>query len=306
MALAPLPQLPAWIQTDLFRTAAIRDLRFAEALRLPEDLHYIMRCYLRGDAAFIAEPMVHVRRHDSNSYKAPEEMLRPVIRSLQLLAESSSPPQRRALSVRIGNAWLALGYHHWGRSSLTASGAYMRAALKPGRRFNAIAHSAAASMRHSCAGLIGPPVASDDRRRHLVPSAGAQYGRSSLGVVLARAVSFFMLPVYTRYLSTAIQGPAAAGHDDGYREHPVRRWHDLRDGTLLLSDERHACAERLCAPHSCWSCRSLSPQGSPSPSARRGFGGTTTRCRHSGAGTYRWREPGTRYDGLRPAELAYS
>jgi glycosyltransferase involved in cell wall biosynthesis len=145
-ALAPLPQLPAWIQTDLFRTAAVRDLRFAEELRLGEDLHYIMRCYLRGRAAFIGEALVHVRRHDSNSYRGPEEMLVPVIDALELLrGEMLGRDHRRVLSERIGNAWIARGYHEfWEGHPMSGAAAYLRAALKPGRRANAIAHAAAA------------------------------------------------------------------------------------------------------------------------------------------------------------------
>jgi glycosyltransferase involved in cell wall biosynthesis len=141
-ALAPLPQLPAWIQTDLFRTAAVRDLRFAEELRLGEDLHYIMRCYLRGGAAFIAEALVHVRRHDSNSYKGHADMLVPVIRALEMLrGEVLEPVRRRALAIRLGRGWVALGYHNfWDGNAGAAALAYAHAAAFPIGRGNALLH----------------------------------------------------------------------------------------------------------------------------------------------------------------------
>ncbi|MGE5093035.1 MAG: glycosyltransferase family 2 protein [Bacillota bacterium] len=141
-ALAPLRQLPAWIQTSLLRAAATADLRFPEGIRLAEDLHYIMRAYLRGRAAYIAEPLVAVRRHEQNSYRTHAEMLRPVIRVLELLQrEPLAPPHRSALRLRTGRAWLELAhFHFWDGSPLTAAVAYARAAWFPGHRGNALLH----------------------------------------------------------------------------------------------------------------------------------------------------------------------
>lgn len=140
--LGALTQLPAWIQTNLVRTAAVRDLRFREELRLAEDLHYIMRCYTRGLAAYIDEPLVHVRRHDSNSYRGHGDMLGPVIEALRLLAgEPLSAERRRALSTRLARGWLELGFHHyWNGNPITSATAYARAAAAPGLRRNAIMH----------------------------------------------------------------------------------------------------------------------------------------------------------------------
>jgi glycosyltransferase involved in cell wall biosynthesis len=145
LTLAPLGQLPAWIQTDLFRSSRVRDLRFSEQLTLAEDLHYIMRTYLRGQVAFVPDQLVEVRRHDSNSYQQHEEMLVPVIDSLRLLQqEMMRPEQRRALEVRMGRAWVALGYKHfWDGEMGGAAKAYSRAALYPGRRLNSLLHVAA-------------------------------------------------------------------------------------------------------------------------------------------------------------------
>lgn len=144
-ALVPLRQLPAWVQTSLLRAAATADLRFPEGIRLAEDLHYIMRAYRRGRAAYIAEPLVAVRRHEQNSYDAHADMLRPVIRVLELLQqEPLAPRHRSALRRRTGRAWLELAHHNfWNGSPLTAALAYARAARFPGHRGNALLHLAA-------------------------------------------------------------------------------------------------------------------------------------------------------------------
>lgn len=145
-ALAPLRQLPAWVQTCLLRAGAAADLRFPEGIRLAEDLHYILRAYLRGGAAWIAEPLVAVRRHDQNSYQTHAQMLRPVIRVLEMLRnEPLSPSHRHALRVRTGRAWLELAhFNFWDGSLPTAVGAYARAARYPGHRGNALLHLLAA------------------------------------------------------------------------------------------------------------------------------------------------------------------
>jgi glycosyltransferase involved in cell wall biosynthesis len=142
--LAPLRQLPAWIQTTLLRTAATGDLRFPEGVRLAEDLHYILRAYRRGRAAYIPEPLVAVRRHEQNTYRSHSEMLRPVIGVLEMLQEEPlAPAHRHALHVRIGRAWLELAHDHfWQGSALTAARAYARAAGFPGHRGNALLHLA--------------------------------------------------------------------------------------------------------------------------------------------------------------------
>ena len=148
VTLGPLSQLPAWIQTDLFRASRVRDLRFAEQLTLAEDLHYIMRAYLRGPVAYVADQLVEVRRHDSNSYQQHDEMLVPVIESLSMLQlEMMRPAQRRALKLRLGRAWMALGYTKFWRGDVVAAArAYSRAALYPGHRLNSLLHVAAAPL----------------------------------------------------------------------------------------------------------------------------------------------------------------
>lgn len=147
-ALGPLDQLPAWIQTDLFRAERVRDLRFPEEMRLAEDLHYIMRAYRRGGAGFVPEPLVDVRRHADNSYQRHAEMLKPVLQALYLLrSEALSPAHRQALKIRLGRAWLALGYQYFwdGRPALAAA-TYARAATYPGQRVNALLHVAASPL----------------------------------------------------------------------------------------------------------------------------------------------------------------
>ena len=143
--LAPLVQLPAWIQTDLFRSRAVGHVRFSTALRLAEDLHYILRAYPLGKAAYIAEPLVDVRRHEHNSYDGHGDMLLPVIEALELVA--TEPFELRhlpALRLRIGRAWMELAhYHFWHGQAGLAARAYGRAVRCPGLRRNALIHLAA-------------------------------------------------------------------------------------------------------------------------------------------------------------------
>ncbi len=142
VALGPLAGLPAWIQTDLLRASLTRDLRFAEPLRLAEDLHYIMRAYTRGAAAFLPDALAEVRRHGTNSYSVPAEMLQPVLEALQMLErEALSPPQRRALRTRIARAWRGIGYHEfWNGRVSSAVSAYARAAAMGEQRRDALRH----------------------------------------------------------------------------------------------------------------------------------------------------------------------
>ena len=143
--LGPLVQLPAWIQTNLFRARPVGQLRFSTALRLAEDLHYIMRAYPLGKAAYIADPLVDVRRHEHNSYDGHGDMLVPVIEALELLAaEPFDSRHLPALRVRTGRAWLELAHHQfWHGQAVHAAWAYARAALYPGLRRNALLHLAA-------------------------------------------------------------------------------------------------------------------------------------------------------------------
>jgi glycosyltransferase involved in cell wall biosynthesis len=141
-SLVGLEQFPTWVQTVLLRRDAVADLRFPAGVAQNEDQHYMYRVYARVRAAWIADPLVEVRRHGENSYRSAAEKLVPDISALELLArEPFAPRHRHALRRRIGRAWAALGYHHfWHRSPLGAGRAYLRSLAYPGTRLGAATH----------------------------------------------------------------------------------------------------------------------------------------------------------------------
>ncbi len=145
VSLVATHQFPAWIQTVLMRAECTQGIEFPEDMRLSQDYCYMLRIYARARAAYIAEPLVEVRRHASNSYRTPEEKLRPDIDALTRVSrEVRSAAQRDAIRRRLGRAWLSLGHHHfWRGDARLATAAYLRAFAMPGSRLNALKHLAA-------------------------------------------------------------------------------------------------------------------------------------------------------------------
>jgi glycosyltransferase involved in cell wall biosynthesis len=138
-------QFPAWIQTALIRAECTHGIEFPEDMRLSQDYCYMLRIYSVARAAFIRQPLVEVRRHASNSYRRPEEKLRPDIDALTRVSrEVRDPAQRDAVRRRLGRAWLSLGHHHfWRGEAAPAVGAYIEAIQLPGSKLNALKHLAA-------------------------------------------------------------------------------------------------------------------------------------------------------------------
>jgi glycosyltransferase involved in cell wall biosynthesis len=145
VSLVATRQFPAWIQTVVMRAECTRDIEFPADMRLSQDYCYMLRIYAVARAAFIREPLVEVRRHGTNSYRQPEEKLRPDIDALSRVAgEVRDPMQRDAVLRRLGRGWLSLGHHHfWRGEAKPAVDAYLKAMQMPGSRLNALKHLAA-------------------------------------------------------------------------------------------------------------------------------------------------------------------
>lgn len=141
-ALAATGEMATWVQTILVKSAAVHDLRFPEGIKLCEDYHYMLRVYERVQAAYIDEVLVEVRRHDSNSYTDPLQMLEPKAAVISMVLEGiESENHRKILSCRLGKAWGAVGYlYFWNGDILKSASAYFKAIKYKGSIWNALKH----------------------------------------------------------------------------------------------------------------------------------------------------------------------
>jgi glycosyltransferase involved in cell wall biosynthesis len=135
-----LSQYPAYLQATVLRASQVRDLRFPPGVAQSEDLHYMLRVYQRGQAAFIDEPLVEVRRHGSNSYRSLLVKEESDVAVLRMLArEPMSDVHAAALRRRTGRAWVGLSYHYYHRRHLLAAAhAALRALPYAGSRMQAL------------------------------------------------------------------------------------------------------------------------------------------------------------------------
>jgi glycosyltransferase involved in cell wall biosynthesis len=162
-ALGGLHELPSWLQTVVLRADAVRGLRFDGDLPLCQDLHYMLRVYLRVRAAYVDEVLVDVRRHAGNSYQTGADVLEPRIRALRCVARDGVPRgYEPVLRRRLGRAWVSLGYHHfWTGRLSSAARAYGRALAYPGTRHTALTHllalPSAPLMRRLCGARASLP-----------------------------------------------------------------------------------------------------------------------------------------------------
>jgi glycosyltransferase involved in cell wall biosynthesis len=135
-----LSQYPAYLQATLLRADRVRDIRCPPGVVQSEDLFYMLKVYQRGQAAFIPEPLVEVRRHSSNSYNELRTKGEADLQILLRLArEPMSPEHARALREKTGRAWIGMAYHDFHhRRPVAAARASIRALAYAGSRLAAL------------------------------------------------------------------------------------------------------------------------------------------------------------------------
>ena len=140
--LAGTGEMATWVQTILVKSEAVRGLKFPEGVKLCEDYHYMLRVYERVQAAYIEESLVEVRRHGSNSYIDPLQMLEPKAAAIAMvLNDIESEDHRKILRWRLGKAWGAVGYaYFWSGDILKSARGYLKAVRYKGSMWNALKH----------------------------------------------------------------------------------------------------------------------------------------------------------------------
>lgn len=136
-------EIPAYLQTMLFRTAVAKDLSFAaDGLYkgLCEDWNFCLRVYRRCQVGFIETPLVEVRRHGSNTTSRLSDAPYAHLAALRLLeGEALSKAERRALRRRVGRAVIAVGLQNVAQGRLrAASYSFIRALAYDGARLSAL------------------------------------------------------------------------------------------------------------------------------------------------------------------------
>jgi glycosyltransferase involved in cell wall biosynthesis len=118
--LVSFDEIPAWVQTILFRRKAVDGLGFSvrhgprgsrSALCL--DITFCLQAFRNGAVGFLKEPLVEVRRHGENATSRAADMPHAKLAALQLLADASlTHSQRTALDWRVGRALISSGLQH--------------------------------------------------------------------------------------------------------------------------------------------------------------------------------------------------
>lgn len=145
-ALAPCAEMPGWIQATVHRKTVLEGMRPKLGAMDAEDLYFQLQVYVRARAAFIAEPLVEVRRHGSNSYTSSDQVRDGVLSVVQEVERvvPLTASQRRVLRRRIGSEFCRRGYRwFWAHDAVRAASYYLQALRWPGSRMNALAHLAA-------------------------------------------------------------------------------------------------------------------------------------------------------------------
>jgi len=109
-----MAQFPAYLQATVVRADAASGVRFPPGIAQADDLFFMLQVYQRGAAAFIPEPLVEVRRHQSNSYRDLMTKVEADLAVLRMLARRPMSAKHAALiHRRVGRAWLGLAYHYF-------------------------------------------------------------------------------------------------------------------------------------------------------------------------------------------------
>ena len=129
-------------QTLFFRRSVAQGLEFAPSLRQSEDLHFAMRLYARTQVAYIPEPLVDVRRHETNSSRPGIETEKWDHKALSMLERDiGSTRYRRAIRARIGRKLAGIGYQYSLQGKLIPSARYYLKSLGyPSYRLNSLKH----------------------------------------------------------------------------------------------------------------------------------------------------------------------
>lgn len=141
-SLVPMRELASWVPTCLIRRSTLGEVRFPNGVSLCEDLYYVAQLYRKAKVAYLTDAYLEVRRHGSNSYNDPDEILAPKIQVLELLlSDSLSARHRHAVRQQLGLVWSSKGRRlfHEGRA-LASFSAYLHALNYPSRRLSALLH----------------------------------------------------------------------------------------------------------------------------------------------------------------------
>lgn len=141
-------EIPAWVQTILFRRQAVKDLRFPVTGLTPNrtghglcgDIPFCLRAFRQGAVGFLKEPLVEVRRHGENATSRHADMPHAKLAALQLLKEVPlTDSERRALNRRVGRALISSGLQNAsdGQNRVAAS-KYLEALGSSGARLSAL------------------------------------------------------------------------------------------------------------------------------------------------------------------------
>jgi hypothetical protein len=124
----------------LIRADIAKAVTFPVDMRLSQDLYYILNIYRTASGAYIEDPLVEVRRHAQNSYRRGNDKILPDIEAMtRTLSVTQDGDHRTALRRRLGQAWLAAGYHFfWCGDPHASVSAYFRALRYPGNRRRAL------------------------------------------------------------------------------------------------------------------------------------------------------------------------
>jgi glycosyltransferase involved in cell wall biosynthesis len=144
--LAPLSDLPGWLQTTVYRREALAGVRPKPGGQDAEDLYWQLQVYRRARAGYVDEPLVEVRRHGGNSYTRGDAIRDGVLATVQQAARDLdlAPAERAVLHRRIGDECLRRGYRwFWAHDARRAAHYYWRALRWPGTTLDSLAHLAA-------------------------------------------------------------------------------------------------------------------------------------------------------------------
>ncbi|MBC7788364.1 MAG: glycosyltransferase family 2 protein [Anaerolineae bacterium] len=176
--LVAFDEIPAWVQTILFRRQAIKDLFFPARdgtwigmqYDVCMDIHFCLRAFRQGAVGFLKEPLVEVRRHGANATSRLADMPHAKLVALQLLTEVAlTDSERRALDRRVGRALISSGLQNAldGQHRL-AAGKYLKALSFGGARLSAVKNLAILAIPRRATDQFDPELGEDRAKLGLI------------------------------------------------------------------------------------------------------------------------------------------